>query len=53
MIEVDVEPAATTYRLVEGHGILLRHFGEQLRLTQVRPELRVEAEPPLERACAG
>jgi alpha,alpha-trehalose phosphorylase len=41
LIEVDLEPAATTYRLVDGHGIQLRHFGELLRLTSAKPELRI------------
>jgi hypothetical protein len=29
--------AATTYRLVEGRGLPIRHFGEQLRLTAAAP----------------
>jgi len=33
LIEVDMAPAATTYRLIEGYGIQLLHDGEQLRLT--------------------
>jgi alpha,alpha-trehalose phosphorylase len=41
LIEVDMESDATTYRLVEGHGIQLRHFGELLRLTQGKPERQI------------
>jgi alpha,alpha-trehalose phosphorylase len=43
VVEVDMEPGATTYRLVAGHGIQLRHFGELLRVTAARPERRLEA----------
>jgi alpha,alpha-trehalose phosphorylase len=37
VIEVDMTHAATTYRLVEGRGLPIRHFGEQLRLTAAAP----------------
>jgi hypothetical protein len=43
VIEVDMEHGATTYRLVAGQGIQLRHFGELLRLTAGRPERRIDA----------
>ena len=33
LVEVDITHAATTYRLLEGHGLPIQHFGEQLRLT--------------------
>ena len=33
LIEVDMTHETTTYRLVEGSGILIDHCGEQLRLT--------------------
>ena len=36
LIEVDMTHAGTTYRLLEGHGLLIRHFGEQLRLVPAR-----------------
>ena len=37
--------AETTYRLLDGNGILIRHFGEQLRLLPGRPVTRpVEAD---------
>ena len=29
--------ATTTYRLLEGRGLLIRHFGEALRLTPDTP----------------
>jgi alpha,alpha-trehalose phosphorylase len=32
LIEVDMTHAGTTYRLVEGRGMLIHHFGEPLRL---------------------
>jgi alpha,alpha-trehalose phosphorylase len=32
-IEVDMTPTATTYRLTQGRGILISHFGQPLRLT--------------------
>jgi len=34
LIEVDMQRDATSYRLLEGHGILLRHEDEQVRLAQ-------------------
>jgi alpha,alpha-trehalose phosphorylase len=33
VVEVEMTPAATTYRLLEGTGLVLGHFDEQLRLT--------------------
>jgi alpha,alpha-trehalose phosphorylase len=32
LIEVDMTPEATTYRLLEGRGLLVEHYGEPLRL---------------------
>jgi alpha,alpha-trehalose phosphorylase len=37
LIEVDITRQATTYRLLEGRGILIEHHGEPLRLTPGRP----------------
>jgi trehalose/maltose hydrolase-like predicted phosphorylase len=37
LVEVDITPAATTYRLLEGHSLQIEHFGEQLRLTPGEP----------------
>jgi alpha,alpha-trehalose phosphorylase len=37
VIEVDMTPEATEYRLLEGTGMVLAHFGESLRLTPGRP----------------
>jgi alpha,alpha-trehalose phosphorylase len=34
LIEIDIAHDATTYRLIDGHGIQLRHHDEQLRLTR-------------------
>jgi alpha,alpha-trehalose phosphorylase len=34
LLEVDMTPGATAYRLLEGSGLLIEHFGERLR---VRP----------------
>jgi alpha,alpha-trehalose phosphorylase len=31
-IEVDMRPAATTYRLLEGDGLMIEHCGEPVRL---------------------
>jgi alpha,alpha-trehalose phosphorylase len=33
VVEVEMTPAATTYRLLEGTGLMLGHFDEDLRLT--------------------
>jgi alpha,alpha-trehalose phosphorylase len=52
LVEVDMTPEATTYRLLEGRGILIEHFGEPLRLGPGepvrRPPPRVSAAPALE-----
>jgi len=40
VVEVEMTPAATTYRLLEGTGLMLGHFDEQLRLTPGRPVRR-------------
>ena len=40
LIEVDMTAAETTYRLLDGTGILIAHFGEQLRLLPGRPVTR-------------
>ena len=45
-IEVDMTTAETTYRLLDGTGILIEHFGEELRLRPGRPVSRpAEAGP--------
>ena len=36
-VEVDMTPAATTYRLRRGHGLPIRHFDQQLRLAPGEP----------------
>ena len=43
LIEVDMRPGETTYRLVEGRGLLIEHRGEQLRLKPGEPVSRGEA----------
>jgi alpha,alpha-trehalose phosphorylase len=43
LIEVDMTHAATTYRLLEGPGILIRHRDEELRLTPGEPARRPDA----------
>ena len=40
LVEVDMTHEATTYRLLEGRGILVRHFGDVLRLTPSTPVRR-------------
>jgi len=44
LVEVDITHAATTYRLLEGTGLPIQHFGEQLRLTRGGP-LTLPASP--------
>ena len=38
-IEVDMKHAATTYRLLEGAGLMIEHFGEPVRLRPGVPVL--------------
>jgi hypothetical protein len=40
LIEVDMTHEGATYRLIEGRGILIRHFGEPLRLAPGEPVAR-------------
>jgi alpha,alpha-trehalose phosphorylase len=40
LIEVDMTHEGATYRLIEGRGILIRHFGEPLRLVPGEPVAR-------------
>ncbi len=40
LIEVDMTPAATVYRLLEGRGLPIEHFGEPLRLAPGVPLVR-------------
>jgi alpha,alpha-trehalose phosphorylase len=40
VVEVDMTHAATTYRLVEGPGLVVHHFGEELRLRRGAPVRR-------------
>jgi alpha,alpha-trehalose phosphorylase len=44
LIEVDMRPGETTYRLVEGRGLLVEHCGEQLRLKPGEPVSRGDEE---------
>ncbi|HEX6582460.1 MAG TPA: glycosyl hydrolase family 65 protein [Thermoleophilaceae bacterium] len=44
-IEVDMSHEETTYRLLEGRGLLIKHGGEQLRLTPDTPLSRPAALP--------
>ena len=39
---------ATTYRLLDGRGILVRHFGEVVRLTPCTPVRRPAAPAPVQ-----
>jgi alpha,alpha-trehalose phosphorylase len=43
LIEVDMAPAETTYRLVEGHGLPIAHGDEELRLLPGQPLSRPAA----------
>jgi alpha,alpha-trehalose phosphorylase len=48
LIEVDMTHEGTTYRLLEGPGMLIHHFGEPLRLRAGEPVAcprRIELEP--------
>jgi alpha,alpha-trehalose phosphorylase len=40
LIEVDMATEETTYRLIDGTGLLIEHFGEQVRLAPGEPVLR-------------
>jgi alpha,alpha-trehalose phosphorylase len=42
LIEVDMTPGETTYRLVEGRGLMIEHWGERLRLAPEAPITRGE-----------
>ena len=44
LIEVDMAQDGTTYRLLEGHGLLIEHAGELVRLTAGEPVQRPVAE---------
>jgi alpha,alpha-trehalose phosphorylase len=46
LIEVDMTHTETTYRLLEGRGIVIQHFGEQLRLSPGAPLRRPERPHP-------
>jgi alpha,alpha-trehalose phosphorylase len=37
LVEVDMTHGGTTYRLLEGPGLVVRHFGEELRLRPAAP----------------
>ena len=43
LVEVDMTHEATTYRLLAGRGILVRHFGDVVRLTLSTPVRRPAA----------
>jgi alpha,alpha-trehalose phosphorylase len=46
VVEVDMTHAATTYRLIAGRGLPIRHFDEELRLVPGVPAVRVGAVGP-------
>jgi alpha,alpha-trehalose phosphorylase len=46
LIEVEMAHAETTYRLVDGRGLLIEHFDEQLRLTPGEPVSRPQPAEP-------
>jgi alpha,alpha-trehalose phosphorylase len=50
LVEVDMTRDATTYRLVDGTGLLVQHFGEVVRLTPGQP---VSLDGPQELAQAA
>jgi alpha,alpha-trehalose phosphorylase len=50
LIEVDMTHEGTTYRLLEGRGMLIHHFGEPLRLQPGEPVARPD-QRELERAA--
>jgi len=37
LVEVDITPSGTRYELLEGRGLPVKHFGEQLRVLPGRP----------------
>ena len=37
VVEVDMTPEGTTYELLEGRGLPVKHFGEQLRVLPGQP----------------
>ena len=43
LVEVDMTPYGTTYELLEGRGLPVQHFGEQLRILPGRPVYRPAA----------
>ena len=55
LIEADMTAAETTYRLIDGHGLLIEHDGEPLRLTAetavVRPAQVTDPARELPRAA--
>ena len=60
VIEVDMTPEQTTYRLLEGRGLLVMHGDEQLRLAPGEPLSRPAADhvsafepPPTLDQCEG
>ena len=50
LVEVDMTREATTYRLIEGRGIPVEHFGRRVRLTPGEP---VRLEQPSDRRRAA
>jgi alpha,alpha-trehalose phosphorylase len=46
LVEVDMTPGATTYRLVEGRGLMIEVLGEPVRLTPGTEVTRPAASPP-------
>jgi alpha,alpha-trehalose phosphorylase len=50
-VEVDMTPDATTYRLLEGRGLLVEHHGELLRLAPGALTMRPTGEEDLPMAA--
>lgn len=53
LIEVDMTPGETSYRLVDGRGLLVHHAGEELRLTPGEPVRRPETPSETDLALAA
>jgi alpha,alpha-trehalose phosphorylase len=53
LIEVDMTPDETSYRLVEGRGLIVHHAGEELRLTPGEPVRRSETPVSIPLPSAG
>ena len=49
LVEVDMTPEGTTYELLEGRGLPVKHFGEQLRVLPGQQPVPGRLEPRLHR----